>query len=115
MFYFSYKNGNSGEITGYAKNMLVAKLCGYNLKTELEPVSLDNKWYLPNDTVYLELLAEYEKNKKIDELVSQYATDKKTLMEYYIEATVYGEDTQELNEELTALDKKFDEEIASLN
>ena len=115
MFYYSYKNGNSGEIVGYANNKFVATFCGYNLKTEVEPVSLDGKWYLPDDNEYLQLLSEYEKNKKMDDLISQYQSDKKVLMKYILEANAYGESTDDLNEELIALDEKFDNDIRVLN
>ena len=50
----------------------------------------------------------------IAELTSQYEASKAELIGYITEAVAYGDDTDELREELLALDEKFDAEMAEL-
>lgn len=53
---------------------------------------------------------EYKRN----ELIRQYEADKSVLMQYITEAVAYGDDTDELREELLALDKQFDVDMEAL-
>lgn len=50
----------------------------------------------------------------IAELTSQYEASKAELIGYITEAVAYGDDTDELREELLALDEKFDAEMEEL-
>lgn len=79
-----------------------------------EPFEFDGKYYLYEADV----TAEQKRIKAIEDkrmqLISQYEIDKNKLMQYITEATAYGDEVEELREELNNLDIKFDEEIAKL-
>ena len=81
---------------------------------EDEPDEFNGKYYLSESDVSEADKKKKETEEKRNELISQYESDKSVLMQYITEAVAYGDDTDELREELLALDEKFDKEMAEL-
>lgn len=52
--------------------------------------------------------------EKRNTLVRQYEADKAEIIKYITEAVAYGDDTDELREELLALDEQFDTDMEAL-
>lgn len=81
---------------------------------EGEPFEFNGKYYLSEADVSEAEKEAKEAEEKRNELMRQYEADKAVLMQYITEAVAYGDDTDELREELLALDEKFDKEMAEL-
>lgn len=81
---------------------------------EGEPFKFNGKYYLSESDVSDEAKKAKETEEKRTGLMSQYEADKAVLMQYITEAVAYGDDTDELREELLALDEKFDNDMAEL-
>lgn len=81
---------------------------------EGEPFEFNGKYYLSESDVSEAEKEAKETEEKRTGLMSQYESDKAVLMRYIAEAVAYGDDTDELREELLALDEKFDKEMAEL-
>ena len=81
---------------------------------EGEPFEFNGKYYLSESDVSEADKKTKETEEKRAELIRQYESDKSVLMQYITEAAAYGDDTDELREELLVLDEKFDKEMAEL-
>lgn len=79
-----------------------------------EPFEFNGKYYLSESDVSEADKKTKETEEKRAELIRQYESDKAVLMQYITEAVAYGDDTDELREELLALDEKFDNDMAEL-
>lgn len=54
------------------------------------------------------------KEEQKELIIAQYTADKDELIKYITEANAYGDDITDLQAELLALDKQFDEDIKAL-
>ena len=79
-----------------------------------EPFEFNGKYYLSEPDVSEADKKKKEIEEKRNDIMSQYESDKAVLMQYITEAVAYGDDTDELREELLALDEKFDNDMAEL-
>ena len=77
-----------------------------------------NNAHIEDKCDYYEVVKNAEPTKSASELIaeltSQYEASKAELISYITEAVAYGDDTDELREELLALDEKFDAEMEEL-
>ena len=77
-----------------------------------------NNAHIDDKGEYYEVLENITPEPTIEEkkesLIAQYTADKDELIKYITEANAYGDDITDLQAELIALDKKFDEDISAL-
>ena len=81
---------------------------------EGEPFEFNGKYYLSEADVSEAEKEAKETEEKRAELIRQYESDKSVLMQYITEAVAYGDDTDELREEMLALNEKFDNDMTEL-